>query len=354
MIDLASVPDTPALVIDETVALQNIERFQIHCDRVGLKVRPHVKTHKSVHFAKAQIAAGAVGVTCQKIGEAEVMADAEIDDILIAYNILGRPKLDRLRELGNRVTRLAVVADSVRIVDGLSDAFRNADRPLRVLVECDTGGGRCGVDGPEEAANLARVIRDSDGLEFGGLMTFPAVGGQPDVTQFMTSAKSELVRRNIDCPVISSGGTPDMWSCESGGVVTEYRPGTYIFNDRSLLENGTAKLEDCAAFVVATVVSTPTETRAIVDAGSKTLTSDLFGLDGYGAVVGHPTIRIETLSEEHGILGSPSWSGLKPGDRLAILPNHICVTVNMFDRARLTRGSNPVGEIEIDARGMTA
>lgn len=354
MIDPASVPDTPALVIDEAVALRNIKRFQMHCDRVGLEVRPHVKTHKSVHFAKAQIAAGAVGITCQKIGEAEVMADAGIDDILIAYNIFGRPKLDRLGALAKRVDRLAVVADNVRIVEGLSGAFRNADQPLPVLVECDTGGGRCGVGKPGEAAVLAGVICDSDGLEFGGLMTFPAVGRQSDVMHFMKSAKSELDERGIGCPVITSGGTPDMWSCESGGVVTEYRPGTYIFNDRSLLENGIARVEDCAAFLVATVVSTPTVTRAIIDAGSKSLTSDLFGLDGYGAVVGHPNIRIEALSEEHGILGSPAQLDLNVGDRLAILPNHVCVTVNMFNRAWLTRGPDLVGEIEIDARGKVA
>ncbi len=352
MIDLAGVPDTPALVIDEAVALRNVERFQVHCDRVGIRVRPHVKTHKSVHFAKAQIAAGAVGITCQKIGEAEVMAEAGIDDILIAYNICGLSKLDRLRKLCKRVGRLAVVADSARIVDGLSDAFRNADRSLRVLVECDTGGGRCGVGKPEEAATLAEIICDSDGMEFDGLMTYPAVGGQQDVTLFMKSAKSELAERGIDCPVITSGGTPDMWSCESGGVVTEYRPGTYIFNDRSLLENGTSKFEDCAALLVATVVSTPTATRAVIDAGSKSLTSDLFGMDGYGAVVGHPTFRIETLSEEHGVLSSSGQLGLSVGDRLAVLPNHICVTVNMFNKAWITRGTNLAEEIEIDARGM--
>ncbi len=343
--------ETPALVIDEQTALRNVARFQAHCDKAGLTFRPHIKTHKSVRFAKAQLAAGAVGVNCQKIGEAEVMADAGIDDILITYNILGTQKLARLRALAARVTRLAVVADSAPVVDGLSQTFAPAPAALSVLVECDTGGGRCGVQSPAAAAALAGQISAAPGLRFGGLMTYPGVGGQADVVAFMGAARAEIGAQGIDCPVVTSGGTPDMWQAETGGVVTEYRAGTYIYNDRSLVTRGTCTWEDCAAFVLATVVSVPTVDRAIIDGGSKVLTSDLLGLDGYGYILGHPTASITGLSEEHGLVRLDPAAPTKVGDRVKIIPNHICVVSNMFDFAWLVDADGVASKLSIDARG---
>jgi D-serine deaminase-like pyridoxal phosphate-dependent protein len=170
--------ETPAFVVDEAVALRNIMTFQAHCNAKGLTLRPHIKTHKLIHFAKAQAEAGAIGITCQKIGEAEVMAEAGLEDILITFNILGEAKLKRLRALSGKVARLAVVADSAEVVAGLNEAFADAAKKLRVQVECDTGAGRCGVQTPEAAVDLAARIAASKGLEFGGLMTYPAPGGR--------------------------------------------------------------------------------------------------------------------------------------------------------------------------------
>ena len=343
--------ETPALVIDEATALRNIARFQAHCDRTGLKLRPHIKTHKSIRFARAQIAAGAAGITCQKIGEAEVMADAGIDDILITYNIIGAAKLARLRALAGRVKALSVVADSAVVADGLSGAFGVAPRPLTVLVECETGAGRCGVQTPQDAVALGQKIATLPGLRFGGLMTYPPVGDGAGVLDFMGAARAGLEARGIGCPEVSSGGSPDMWQAETGGVLTEYRAGTYIFNDRSLAERGTCAWSDCAAHVVATVVSTPTGTRAIIDAGSKVLTSDLPDLGGFGHVIGRPGMRITGLNEEHGIIRHDPGDRLSVGDRVMIIPNHICVVSNMLDSAWLRREGGKLTALPIDARG---
>ena len=344
--------ETPALVIDEAIALRNISKYQDYCDKAGLMLRPHIKTHKSVRFAGAQMAAGAVGITCQKISEAEVMADGGLDDILITFNILGAQKITRLRSLAERIEKLSVVADNPIVVAGLSAGFSGAVQALLVLVECDTGAGRNGVQTPDQAVDLAKKIKESAGLEFAGLMTYPAPGGQADVVHFMSQTKTLLTNASIDCPVVSGGGSPDMWQSETGGVITEYRIGTYIYNDRSLVERGTCALDDCAAHVLATVVSRPTATRAIIDAGSKALTSDLLGLDGHGYIIGHPSARITGLSEEHGIVQLDRDDSLAVGDRVSILPNHICVVSNMFNHAWLRSDSGQITNMPIDARGL--
>ena len=325
--------ETPAVLIDEERARANIARFQAYADEHGLKLRPHIKTHKLPLFAHAQIEAGAVGIDCQKLSEAEVMADAGLSDILITYNILGQAKLDRLLALARRVEKLAVTADSEQVVAGLSDAFANADRPLDVLVECDTGGGRQGRQTPADAAGLGERIAFAPGLRFSGLMTYPAPGGGPKVQAFMTETIDLLAGRGIDCPIVSSGGTPDMWRAHEVPVVTEYRAGTYIYFDRSMVARGAASYEDCALTVLTTIVSTPTPDRAIIDAGSKVLTSDLLGLEGYGHVVGRDDLDIVGLNEEHGIVRAAKGSvtGLSVGDRIRIVPNHCCVVSNMVD-----------------------
>ncbi len=351
MADLFPDIDTPAVLIDEAVALRNIATFQKHCDSHGIRFRPHIKTHKTSHFAKAQIQAGACGINCQKVSEANALLEkGGIDDILITFNILGESKLAALRTLAQRV-RLSVVADSETCVDGLANAFRDSPEPLTVLVECDTGAGRCGVITPQQARDLAKHIVSQPGLRFGGLMTYPDVGGAVKVQQFMSDAKALIESDGTPVPVISSGGSPDMWDAQHANVVTEYRAGTYIYNDRSLVERGTCTEQDCALSVLATVVSTPAPDRAVIDAGSKVLTSDLLGLDGHGLVVGHPELSVAQLSEEHGHIKSSGETGLKVGDRLQIIPNHACVVSNMLDKVVLTRDGASIQTLPVDARG---
>jgi D-serine deaminase-like pyridoxal phosphate-dependent protein len=342
---------TPAFVVNEAVALRNISVFQAHCDKAGLALRPHIKTHKSVGFAKAQLAAGAIGITCQKVSEAEAMVADGIDDILITYNILGPAKLKRLLALSDRLAALSVVADNSVVVKGLAEAFEGASRPLVVLVECDTGAGRCGVQTPKAAVDLAEEISKTSGLIFGGLMTYPAVAGAEDAARFLRETKQRLDEKGLACPVISSGGSPDMWTAATDGIVSEYRIGTYVYNDRSLVERGTCTWEDCAGQVVATVVSTPIATRAIIDAGSKVLTSDLLGFTDYGHVLGHPEIRILGLSEEHGTLEVDPENPLTIGERIRIVPNHVCVVSNLFDEIWIEGEGGNLAQMTVNARG---
>ena len=342
---------TPAFIVNEAVALHNIIAFQGHCDDVGLALRPHIKTHKSIRFAKAQVAAGAIGITCQKIREAEAVVDTGIDDILITFNLIGAEKLDRLRVLSSRLSALSVVADNAEVIQGLGQAFEGAQRPLSILVECDTGAGRCGVQTPRAALELAEKISHTSSLIFGGLMTYPAANGAKNAAHFMRKTKRLLDAKGIACPAISSGGSPDMWTATTSGIITEYRIGTYIYNDRSLVQRGTCTWNDCAGHVLATVVSMPTPSRAIIDAGSKVLTSDLLGFSDYGHVLGHPEIKIVGLSEEHGILAVTGESQLVIGARIRIVPNHVCVVSNMFDDIWIENENGSLTQLKIDARG---
>ena len=342
--------ETPCVLIDLDRVEANLKRAQAEADRLGLKLRPHIKTHKLTRFAKRQVELGARGITVQKLGEAEVMADAGLDDIFLPYNILGASKLGRLKALNERVT-LAVTADSPDTVAGYAAAFATG-KPLTVLVECDTGLGRCGVVTPAQALALARHIVQSPGLRFGGLMTYPPAGGRDKAEAWLAQAKAMLAKGGIDCPVISSGGTPDLWHGHAGSVVTEYRPGTYIYNDRMQQDFGAASWDDCALTVLATVVSRPTANRAVLDAGSKTLSSDAPGLGGYGRIIGYEGAVLKSLSEEHGVveLAAPSDSP-RIGETVRIIPNHACVVSNLFDAVHLVSGDRLVETLPVAARG---
>ncbi|MFZ9131813.1 MAG: alanine racemase, partial [Gemmobacter sp.] len=265
--------DTPAVVVDLAILEANLARAQAHADALGLRLRPHVKTHKLPRVAQMQMALGAVGITCQKIGEAEAMADAGLADIFLPYNILGAAKRARLAALAGRVT-LSVTADSAETVAGYAETFANPARPLAVLIECDTGAGRCGVQSPAEAVALAGRIAAAPGLRFAGLMTYPPQGRPAEVDGWLAAAAAALGAAGLPAGIISTGGTPDLYRLTARGVATEYRPGTYAYGDRMQVGWGHGALEGCALSVVATVVSRPTPDRAILDAGSKALAAD--------------------------------------------------------------------------------
>ncbi|PQM59579.1 MAG: alanine racemase [Rhodobacteraceae bacterium] len=343
--------DTPSVLIDLDIVEMNIQKYQRYCNSIGLNLRPHIKTHKIPALAKLQLAEGAVGITCQKISEAEaIISEGVIDDILLTYNIIGEKKLSRLLALAQRVD-LSVVADNLSCITGLSEAFAKSDNKLRILVECDTGAMRCGVVNPRQAFDLATVINKLPGIKFGGLMTYPPVGKADIVNKVLLKTKDFLENNKIDVPVVSVGGSPDMWNADKISVATEYRVGTYIYNDRSLIERGTCELQHCALTVLATVVSTPTPERAVVDAGSKVLTSDLSGLVGYGLVVNYPHVTISNLSEEHGCLKSEGPTGLVVGQKIQIIPNHACVVSNMVDQVTFTRSTKVTKLQRVTARG---
>ncbi len=345
----AGIPETPVPLIDLDVAERNLRRWQKRCDDAGIHNRPHVKTHKMTALARYQVALGATGITVQKLGEAEVMSEAGIADILVTFNIVGRPKLDRLSRLA-RTTRMSTVADNPTVVDGLAGAAAAAGNRIDVLVECDTGGGRNGVQTPEEAVVLAERIGAAPMLNFKGLMTFPRPGGRRQMAEFLAEAATML--GTVSC--VSAGGTPDMWNSEGLEHVTEYRAGTYIFNDLATIASGACTEDDCAVDVLATVVSRPTASRAIIDAGSKSLTSDKLGEPGYGRLR-NSDARLYGLTEEHGMLdASNPGRKLDVGDHVRIIPNHVCPVINLFDRVAIAKAGRVIGYSKVDARGKVA
>lgn len=344
--------DTPCVLIDDAVAEANLSRAQGYADRHGLPLRPHIKTHKLPHYARRQIALGAAGITCQKLGEAEIMADAGLDDIFISYNIIGPGKLARLAALHDRVERLAVAADNPWTVAGYAARFADPGRPLEIVVECETGANRCGVADPAAALALAQAIDAAPGLRFAGLMTYPPRWGGSAVSAFFAQATDLLQAAGLPPGRLSSGGTPDLWRAAEVRPLTEHRPGTYIYNDRMQVAWGHAGLSDCALTVLATVVSRPTPDRAILDAGSKALAADLSPAAGHGHIVEYPEAVIRALNEEHGIVDLSACAA-RPvvGERVRIVPNHVCVVSNLFDTVHILQGGAIVETLPVAARG---
>lgn len=343
---------TPMPVIDEDRLAANILRAQSYLDSHDKAFRPHIKTHKIPAIARQQLQAGAIGINCQKVSEAEVFADAGFDDILITYNILGPAKLARLKTLNARIGRLSVVADSAVTVAGLAGTF-DAERPLAVLVECDTGGKRCGVQTPRAALELAEKIVAATGLKFKGILTYPAPGGAEKVEDFIRETMALLAEKGIDCPVRSNGGSPDFFSAHLVPSATEHRAGTYVYNDRSMLRAGHCTAGDLAMHVLATVVSRPTADRAVLDCGSKALTSDLLGFSDYGMIEGYEDAKIISLSEEHAVVDLSACSSARPdvGDVVKVVPNHTCVVSNLFDRMVFHRNGLVTRVEAVAARG---
>ncbi len=349
--NLSEVP-TPMAVIDEDRLAANIARAQAYMNAHGKAFRPHIKTHKIPAVARAQMAAGACGLNCQKLTEAEVFAAAGFQDILITYNILGPARLARLRVLNDAVARLVVCADSETTVEGYARTFASA-KPLHVLVECDTGAGRVGVQTPAAAAALAGRIAAAPGVVFDGLLTYPPAGGAERVEAFLSETMALLAAQGIDCPVRSNSGSPDLWKAHLVPSATEHRAGTYVYNDRSMVRAGECSREDLAMHVLATVVSRPTPTRAVLDAGSKALTSDLLGFADHGEIEELPGARILSLSEEHAVVDLSACTAPLPavGDVVRVIPNHTCVVSNLFDRMVFHRGGVVTRVEDVAARG---
>ena len=343
---------TPCAVVDLKVVEQNIKRAQTLCDDAGVKNRPHIKTHKSPFFAEMQIAAGAQGITCQKLGEAEIMVNNGITDIIVATNLIGAARYGRLASLQKRVS-LKVCGDNLFSMAAYSESAKKAKRPMDVLIECDTGQKRAGVETPFEALKLVQVIKNDPMLNFAGMLFYPTKNSWPQTQVFYDEMLRGLNSLRCEPGIVSTGGTPNFSNIGTLKGATEHRAGTCIFNDRMMMSDGFATLENCAFSVYSSVVSRGGAERGIIDAGSKTLTSDTGGLQGFGLILEHPDAEIRKFAEEHGFLDL-SMSASKPlvGDILTVIPNHVCVVVNMFDKLVAVRDGQIVDVIPIEARGM--
>lgn len=354
--------ETPAVVVDLDVMERNLARMADYARTYRLCLRPHTKTHKIPEFARAQLASGARGVTVAKTGEAEVMAAAGIDDLLIAYPVYGAAKWERLARLAREKT-ITVAIDSLVCAQGLSEAVARQGVRFGVLLELDVGMRRCGVSTPQELRDLAYSVSRLSNLAFRGILFYPGHIWNPPEKQepelAKVSAKVEeavdlLAQAGLPAGVISGGSTPTAWRSHLVSQLTEIRPGTYIFNDRNTVGVGACREQDCALRVLLTVVSVSVPGRAILDGGSKTLAADGWrsGSKGYGLIVEHPDAVIEALSEEHAHVDiqNSSWRP-KVGERVTVIPNHVCACVNLHESLICHRQGRIEEQIPVAARG---
>jgi D-serine deaminase-like pyridoxal phosphate-dependent protein len=354
--------DTPAALVDLDRVDRNLRRAADYCRAHGLAWRPHAKTHKIPAFAAMQVRAGAVGVTVATIREAEVMRGA-VDDLLLAYPPLGEAKRRRLRELLGTGVRLAVGLDGPEALETAASAAREAGTTVDVLVEIDVGMGRVGVGAPETTVALARRVAETRGARFRGVMFYPghlrAVTGPDDpalhaLSDTLGTHLDALGAAGLPAEVVSGGSTPTFWASHAIAGLTEVRPGTNIFNDRTTVAIGACGREECAYSVLATVISTAVAGQAVIDAGSKSLArEDVRGEGGgFGALVERPEVTVRALSEEHGILdlGATPWRP-RVGERVRVVPNHVCVSVNLQERLWGVRGEEVVETWEVAGRG---
>jgi D-serine deaminase-like pyridoxal phosphate-dependent protein len=355
--------ETPAVIVDLDVMERNLARVADYCRAHKLLLRPHTKTHKIPALAKRQLAGGATGITVAKIGEAEVMLAAGIDDILIAYPIVGPTKTTRLVQLAEQAT-ITVSLDSEEVARGISEAAARHGTKIGVLIEMDVGFERCGFSDEADLLALGQKIAGLPGLEFKGLMFFPGhFGVAPEERAAMRIQVNDFLKRTLDTfsnaglpvSILSGGSTPTAYEGGYFHGVNEVRPGTYIFNDRNTVAVSACKLEDCALSVLVTVVSTAVSGHAVVDGGSKTFSYDRFqGGDerGFGIVREDPAAEVERFSEEHGHLNIQRSERRYPiGDRLSIIPNHVCTTVNMHDEIYGVRGERVEEVWRVAGRG---
>jgi len=332
---------TPCPVVDMSVVDRNIDRMQTYCNEHGLRLRPHIKTHKSIQIARKQMDRGAVGITCQKIGEAEVFADAGFDDILLSYPQVGDGRIPRLVELAKKV-RLSVYVDGPEAFLTAQFVGSKANSRIGVWIDFDSGANRTGIESPSEAVKLADRMASDEWVSFEGLATYPLL---PASAEFF-AAFCNLYGQKV---AFSGAGTPTAWQAHEVAGLTEVRQGSYVYNDRSILQDGAAALDDCAYHILTTVIARPSG-RAILDAGSKSLTSDLAPTPapGYGLIREYPDLTIVRLYEEHAVVPLPAgFEGLKVGERVRILPNHVCPSVNLHDSLETVQG----GLVRVDARG---
>lgn len=354
--------DTPALLVNLERMEANISRMADLARRQGVSLRPHTKTHKCPDLAKMQLANGANGITCAKLGEAEVMAAAGFDDILIANEIIGEQKYVRLLKLAEKI-KCCIAIDSEFGAATLNQALEQAHQTLDIVIEINCGQNRSGVPPGEAALKLARQVSGFKQLQLKGIMTHGGHAyhestregvekiGLHEGTVMVETA--ELLRKNgIAVEIVSVGSTPTAEYCSRVDGVTEIRPGTYIFYDLTQIDLFSCALKDCALSVLATVTSRPAANRTILDAGKKVLTSDPAGRSGknkgFGLLPKNNCI-ISRLSEEHGIIDSECEFSI--GEKVKIIPNHVCVVVNMFDKMYGIRNGDVEKEFHIDGRG---
>jgi D-serine deaminase-like pyridoxal phosphate-dependent protein len=354
--------ETPAAVVDLDRMERNLKRAADYTRLHGFALRPHIKTHKSLYVATAQLRLGARGLTCATPYETEVMSSI-CDDLLNAYPPVGANRARRLLAVASK-SRVTVALDSTAAIDFIADAAREAGQTVGVYVEIDVGMRRVGVTSPADAIALARHIVAQPSLRFSGVEIYPGhiretVANQDAALEQLSADLSRTLDAFDDAsltpPTVSAGSTPTLWRTHELPRITEIRPGSYVYNDRTSTAIGASAWDDCALSVLATVVSTSVTGHAVIDAGSKALGREpVRGAEGegFGQLLEHPEVLVTRMSEEHGILdlSSSTWRP-RIGDRVRVVPNHVCVTVHLYDLMYGVRGDAVEMSWPVDARG---
>jgi len=366
---LVSDLPTPQVLIDRARLMRNIDRAQRLASNAGVALRPHAKTHKSPVIAKWQIEAGAAGVCCAKVGEAEVFVEAGIANIRLPYPV-SPSNAGRILALADRAA-ISIIVDHLDVARGWSDAMQRSGRTLDVLIKVDVGFHRCGIDPDADALGFVQHVAALPGLRLRGLLSHAGHGYQAvsedelravarREAEILTALRDRAAHAGIQLEELSVGATPTFRFSAGQRGLTELRPGNYVYFDRTQIALGSASLDDCALTVLASVV-TQHDGRIILDAGSKTLTNDqargITAAPGFGAILTpdgsaiDDGLTIERLSEEHATVRVTGRTTLKPGERVRVLPNHSCVVSNLVNDVRLVDGDRVIDTLPVAARG---
>lgn len=360
--------DTPAVLIDYDIMMENLRSMQDKANQYHVNLRPHIKTHRMPELAKLQMNEGAYGITVAKVGEAEVMAEHGLSNIFIANEIVGVSKLERIRALNRKITiRLGV--DSKYHIDQLEEVFKDEEKGIEVLIEFEVGENRSGVITDEQLVNLAKYIKTKKKVFLKGIFSheghsYKAKSAEDcvkvsTISQERTLRAANLIRDlGIEIDTVSIGATPSLLHTGIIQGITEIRPGTYIFMDAGQ-GSGINDYSKCAATVLTTVISKPTEERVVLDAGAKALTSQnrsegICATSGYGLVKNTNNIRLSGVFDEHGLIYDKYFRNfIQIGDKIEVIPNHICPTCNLYDKAYLVSKGQVLKEIPILCRGKS-
>lgn len=360
--------DTPALLIDLDIMESNLRFMQNKADQYNVRLRPHTKTHRMPELARMQMNAGAYGITVAKVGEAEVMADNGLTNIFIANEIVGVAKLERIKSLNRRIM-IRIGVDNQYQIDQLEEVFKDEEKGIEVLIEVEVGENRSGVITDEQLLDLARYIKNKKKVILKGVFSheghsYKAKDVEACIAASIESQKRTLRAGNmikelgIDIDTISTGATPAMMHAGIIEGITEIRPGTYIFMD---VGQGSAisDFSKCAATILVTVISKPTEERIVLDAGAKSLTSQnraegICSTNGYGLVKNSDNIRLSGVFDEHGLIYNKNFRDyINVGDKIEIIPNHICPTCNLYEKAHLVSKGVFIREVPILCQGKS-
>ena len=368
MKSIYSFLDTPSLIIDKDIAYANINLMQERATALGVALRPHIKTHRMPYFAKLQVAEGAVGITVAKIGEAEVMADNGIRDIFIANEIVGISKYNRIRDLARRI-KIRVGVDNNIQIDQIEQVFEGESKPLEVLIEYEVGENRSGVITDPQLIDLVNYIKSKKNIVLKGIFSHEGhiykSNDRASALELSHLSYEKTIRAaniirdlGVEIDTVSVGATPSILNGAFVKGITEFRPGTYIFMD--LGQAGAIdSLKQCAATVLATIISKPTKERVVLDTGAKALVAQnreigICATNGFGYVKKSDNVRIDGLFDEHGLIINKDFSGVvEIGDKIEIIPSHICPTVNLYDEAYLVSDGVVVEAIPILCRGKS-